>query len=63
MPENGSSVRILTYVDLRFSRALVHRCGLVKRSHLLAQSFSPFLSQDGRQVCRPDPTRATNLFR
>jgi hypothetical protein len=27
-----------------------------------AQSFSPFSSQDGQQVCRPDPTRATNLF-
>jgi hypothetical protein len=28
----------------------------------LAQSFSPFSSQDGRQVRRPDPTRVTNLF-
>jgi hypothetical protein len=24
-----------------------------------AQSFSPFSAQDGRQVCRPDQTRAT----
>jgi hypothetical protein len=32
--------------------------------HLLkvAQTFSPFSSRDGRQVRRPDPTRATNLF-
>jgi hypothetical protein len=29
---------------------------------LLAQSFSPFSSCDGQQVCCPDPTRATNLF-
>jgi hypothetical protein len=29
---------------------------------ILAQSFSPFSSRDGRQVCCPDPTRATNLF-
>jgi hypothetical protein len=28
----------------------------------IAQSFSPFSSQDGWQVCHPDPTRATNLF-
>jgi hypothetical protein len=28
----------------------------------LAQYFSPFSSRDGRQVRRPDPTRATNLF-
>jgi hypothetical protein len=28
----------------------------------IAQSFSPFSSRDGRQVRRPDPTRATNLF-
>jgi hypothetical protein len=35
-----------------------------KRTNLLAlaQSFSPFSSRDGRQVRRPDPTRATNLF-
>jgi hypothetical protein len=31
-------------------------------SMTIAQSFSPFLSWDGRQVRRPDPTRATSLF-
>jgi hypothetical protein len=29
---------------------------------LIAQSFSPFSSRDGRQVRRPDPTRVTSLF-
>jgi hypothetical protein len=29
---------------------------------ILTQSFSPFSSQDGQQVRRPNPTRATNLF-
>jgi hypothetical protein len=28
----------------------------------IAQSFSPFSSRDGQQVCHPDSTRATNLF-
>jgi hypothetical protein len=27
----------------------------------IAQSFSPFLAQDGRQVCRPSWIRATSL--
>jgi hypothetical protein len=40
------------------SDVIQHHLGLI----LLAQSFSPFSSQDGRQVRRPDPTRATNLF-
>jgi hypothetical protein len=35
---------------------------LVATFVLIAQSFSPFLLRDGRQVCCPDPTKATSLF-
>jgi hypothetical protein len=41
--------------------AIPRECAAYNR-HTIAQSFSPFSSQDGRQVRRPDPTRATNLF-
>jgi hypothetical protein len=43
-------------------KALVVTMNLCKSKTEIAQSFSPFSSRDGRQVCRPDPTRATNLF-
>jgi hypothetical protein len=43
---------------LKFSRwQLILSWPIRKCPITLAQYFSPFLARDGRQVCRPDPTR------
>jgi hypothetical protein len=51
---NGAALLFLLVSDRLCSQSI--------QTMLIAQSFSPFLSQDGRQACCPDPTRATNLF-